>query len=461
MKKLSAVFVILAVTAVMIFVPACRKPINWNEEDADPRLSGGKQTVFVEGTGAFSQPFPDMSEARLALHELGDAHFEASFVASPAPKFGGLGPIYNSNACFNCHINDGRGKPIASQEAMTSMLFRVSVSGTGPHGGPLGAPGFGGQLQDKAVFGKQAEATVSVSWVAEVVFFDDGDSIALRKPQWSFNNAYLPLPSGWMYSARVAPPVFGLGLLEQIDDATLYAFADPDDRDGDGISGKPNLVWDVAKNATVIGKFGWKAEAPTLAQQVAGAYNEDMGLTSYLMAAESSVGQSQHDLLTDDPEVPDSIFNAVVFYVQSLAVPARRKVTDATVLKGQAVFQQAGCNGCHIASVTTKVDVAFPETSNQLIHPYTDMLLHDMGPDLADGRPAYEASGSEWRTPPLWGIGLTKVANGHTYFLHDGRARNLMEAILWHGGEALQSREFVRKLNAEERDALITFLDAL
>ncbi len=464
MKQLSRVILPIGFAAAVAagMISSCRRAEEVDEFSVyDERLAGGAQTVFSEGVGAFSSVFPTLSGARHDFHELGDAHFEASFIASPAPLFQGLGTIYNSNACVNCHINDGRGKPILNNEPLTSMLFRVSVPGTGAHGGPAGAPGFGGQLQDKAVFGFQPEALVNVVWNETPVYFSNGDSVMLREPVWSFINAYQPFPGGMLYSARIAPPVHGLGLLEEISDETILSYADEHDLNGDAISGKPNYVWDNQSGRHMIGRFGWKCEAPTLVQQVGGAYNEDMGITSTVFPTESSFGQLQHDNRGDEPEVTDSIFNSVVFYVRTLAVPARRKVTDPTVIRGKEIFTEAKCASCHIPVMRTRTNVAFPEASNQRIQPFTDLLLHDMGPGLADNRPTYDASGSEWRTPPLWGIGLTQLVNGHSYFLHDGRARNVMEAILWHGGEAAGSVNHVKNLTPSDRTALLAFLNSL
>jgi len=461
-KRTNKILSVLAVfIGVAIFLASCRKAEEWDDEQSDERMSGGSQTVFAEGVGAFSQAFPTLSGSRLEFHDLGDAHFEATFVTSPAPQFQGLGTIFNSNSCFNCHVNDGRGKPIRANEPLSSMLFRVSIPGTDPRGGPLAAPGYGGQLQDKATFGHSPEASVSVNWIEHTEYFSDGDSIILREPVWNFFNHYTSPPAGMMYSARVAPPLQGLGLLEQVDESTIRALTDENDLDNDGISGKMNYVWDEKNQKMMPGRFGWKAEAATLDQQVAGAYNEDMGVTSYIFKTESSFGQPQHDHILDEPEVPDSIFNSVVFYVKTLAVPARRRVTDPEVKRGKEIFSQAGCDKCHTPKLRTKTDVTFPEASNQLIHPYTDLLLHDMGSGLADYRPAYNAGGTEWRTPPLWGIGLTQLVNGHNNYLHDGRARNFMEAILWHGGEAANSSSYVKSLSKADRNSLITFLKNL
>lgn len=454
-------FLVVAALVLLVSVNACHKAQDWDEDLWDERLSGGSQTVFSEGRSAFSMAFPTLSGARMDFHELGDAHFEASFVSAPANIFPGLGTIYNGNACVNCHINDGRGKPLSSSEPLSGFLFRISMPGYSTHQAPVPVPGFGEQLQDKAVLGYSPEASVAVSWTEFPFYFADGDSLLLRQPDWSFSNSYLPWPAGVLFSPRIAPPVHGLGLLEQVDDYTLQQMADEGDANGDGISGKLNKVWDAKSKRLMPGRFGWKAEAPTLDHQVAGAYNEDMGITSAIFPRENAFGQSQYDHLEDENEVSDSVLNAVVFYVRTLAVPARRQVEDPEVKAGAKIFKQAGCANCHISTLKTKTDVAFPEASNQIIHPYTDLLLHDMGDELADNRPTFLATGKEWRTPPLWGIGLTQLVNGHSYFLHDGRARSFMEAILWHGGEAKSSADFVKKLSKRDRELLVKFLKSL
>ncbi|MBP9084071.1 MAG: c-type cytochrome, partial [Bacteroidia bacterium] len=225
--------------------------------------------------------------------------------------------------------------------------------------------------------------------------------------------------------------------------------------------GKANYGYDVIKQRHVLGRFGWKAAQPTLKQQTAGAYHEDMGVTSSYFPYESAHGQLQDDGLNDDTELTDSLLHAVTFYVQTLAVPARRNADTPTVMEGKNIFMNAGCGSCHRPSMTTAVNVAFPEISNQKIFPYSDMLLHDMGSELADNRGDYRATGNEWRTPPLWGIGLTKLVNGHNNYLHDGRARSLIEAIMWHGGEGAASRNYVKQLSAVDRAKLISFLESL
>ena len=264
-----------------------------------------------------------------------------------------------------------------------------------------------------------------------------------------------------MMSPRIAPPIFGLGLLEAVDEVDILALADTEDTNGDGISGKPNYAWNIEEGKKTLGRFGWKAANPSILQQAAGAYNEDIGITSFIFPNESSTNQSQYDGLDDEYEVSDSILHAVAFYIRTLAVPSRRNADDEEVLAGKKIFIDAKCSACHIPRLRTKTDVSFPEISNQIIFPYTDLLVHDMGPDLADNRPDYDADGQEWRTSPLWGIGLTRVVNGHQNFLHDGRARTLTEAIMWHGGEAAQSKQFVTNLSRTDRDALIKFIESL
>lgn len=424
-------------------------------------MSGGAQTVFDAGAGSFGHAFPEMAGAAVALHDIGDLQFERTFVSAPAVLNPGLGPVYNSVSCLSCHIGDGRGKPPSEGEQITSMLFRISVPGNDPHGGPALVPGFGGQLQQRAVFSAQAEAAIAIDWHEEQIVLGDGSLVSMRSPTYTFISPYAPLPADLHWSARVAPPVFGLGLLEAVPVADILARADETDTDGDGISGRANMVWDIVEQREALGRFGWKAEQPTLLQQSAAAYNEDMGITNPLFALESAHGQSQDDGLLDDIELTDSLLHATAFYVRTLAVPARRNTDDPQVLRGEALFSAARCDRCHVLGQRTGVNVAFPPLSNQSILPYSDLLLHDMGPALSDDRPSFAANGAEWRTPPLWGIGLTQVVNGHQNFMHDGRARSLLEAVLWHGGEAQPSNDVVRAMTTQERADLLAFLSAL
>jgi CxxC motif-containing protein (DUF1111 family) len=463
---MNTVFRVSRLLAAAFFLSAlfvsCTDPVSDSKGgEGDDVRSGGNATIFDATSQAFALPMPNLAAASFERHAEGDAAFEATFVTSPAVVNAGLGPVYNNTSCIGCHPRDGRGRPPVGNESLSSMLFRISVPGVGPHGGPMPAPGFGGQLQDRAVHGTPPEGTVAISYVDLPGTFADGEEYHLRKPLYTITSSYIPVPAGMMLSPRVAPPVFGLGLLEAVPDAVLLGLADEHDQNGDGISGRPNRVWHPLKGEQ-LGRFGWKAGAPDLDVQTAGAYNEDMGVTSGLFPFESCHGQTQYPGDVDLPDIDEPKASVTAHYVRTLAVPARRHTGDSKVIAGGRIFREAGCNGCHVVSLTTGSGAGMePAVTNQTIHPYTDLLLHDMGEGLADGRPDYLAGETEWRTSPLWGIGLTQIVNGHTLFLHDGRARNLMEAILWHGGEAENAREHVRNLKREDRDALIAFLNSL
>lgn len=448
------------VAGSIVLFGQCHKANEFPVDEFDERLSGGAATVFDESSRAFTHSIPSLSARDLYIHGLGDAAFEQSFVAAPAPLHGGLGPIFNNVSCISCHHNDGKGIPTAGF-ANSSLLFRISEPGTDPFGGPLGVPGYGGQLQDQAVQGSFPEGKVSISYTEKTITYPDGTTASLRQPTYTLAQHYAPLPGGYALSPRLAPPVFGLGLLELIPEQTLLNLSDPNDADGDGISGRPNYVFDNEHNRRAIGRFGLKANMPSILTQVAGALNQDMGITSKIFPVESSFGQPQAPAATEGYELADTMLQAIAFYIKTLAVPARRNTRDAAVLQGQKLFAQIGCDRCHQPTLQTGVDVRYPWISNQRIHPYTDLLLHDMGEGLADNRPDFEATGREWRTPPLWGIGLFEKVNGTPYFLHDGRARSLEEAILWHGGEAEHAKSQFMQLNLADRQAVIRFLKSL
>ncbi len=425
-------------------------------------LSGGDTTVFVESSNAFDNPAPNLSAEGVERHLVGDDEFEQNFVTAPAVVNSGLGPVFNNNSCIACHPKDGRGSAPEEGQAPESLLLRLSVPGVDAEtGGPLPIPGFGTQLFNRAIFGVQPEATIETKYTQINGQFGDGTPYQLREPVFTITNPYTALPDTYLTSARVAPPVFGRGLFEAISDETLQQWSDEDDTNNDGISGRTNQVWDVIRKETVIGRFGLKANTSSAHIQTAEAYRSDMGITNEIFTAESIVGQPQDDGFSDDPELGDGILDDVAFYIQTLAVPARRNMDDPQVKRGQILFDQANCTACHIPTVTTGVLEGVPAVSNQVIHAYTDLLLHDMGEGLADDRPDFLATGQEWKTPALWGIGYTEVVNGHTFFLHDGRARNLTEAILWHGGEAENAKEYFRNLSANDRAALIKFLESL
>jgi CxxC motif-containing protein (DUF1111 family) len=445
---------------ILGLVAACGDSTDNSTTNDSDALSGGETTVFNATSAAFSFPAPNLSAADLGTHLAGDAGFEVSFVTAPAPVNPGLGPLFNNNSCVSCHTGDGRGRPPLPGEQLTSMLFRLSVPGTDANGGPNPVPGFGTQLQQRASQGMAGEAAVTMTYAESTLTFGDGANYSLYVPTYTVSNPYTPFPGTVLTSPRVAPPNFGLGLLEAIPEATIVGMSDEADADGDGISGKANFVYDPIAGTTKLGRFGWKANTATLLTQTAGAYNADIGITSSYLPLENCSGQYPGCPVSPQ-EVSDAVVQAVAFYVRTLGVPARRLLSDAQARQGEAVFKAAKCTACHVQTQTTGTLAGVPEVSDQKIHPYTDMLVHDMGPALADGRPDFLATGSEWRTAPLWGIGLTPLVNGHSNFLHDGRARSLLEAVLWHGGEATAAREYVRNASAADRSALIRFLESL
>ncbi|MFV0269218.1 MAG: di-heme oxidoredictase family protein [Draconibacterium sp.] len=447
---------------LIIVLGAC----NGNDDDPeitklDGELTGGSTTVFINSSQAFSMPAPNLAGERLDRHTNGDVAFDVNFVSHPAQIHGGLGPVFNNSSCAACHPSDGRSPFPENLNAESGFFLRMSLPGADENNGPLPVPGFGTQLQHQALFGYQKEAQIEVSYEEIKRVFDDGTVVTLQKPIYTLRNPYIPVPADVLISPRIGMPVFGLGLLEAISEQDILANADEADKNDDDISGKPNYVWDPVSASTKLGRFGWKASTPGVLVQSAGAYHQDMGVTSYIFPHESSAGQSSTDTTFNFNEVSDQDLDDVAFYVQTLAVPAARNFDNEQVIRGKKIFEQINCNACHIESFTTGILEGVPEVSNQRIFPYTDMLLHDMGEDLTDNRSDFLASGKEWKTRPLWGIGLTSVVNGHTQFLHDGRAKSVTEAILWHGGEAEKSRDDFMKLSKEEREDLIKFINSL
>ncbi len=428
-------------------------------------MSGGEGTVFDTSATAFALPLRDLSILDRRAFAVGNNFFNDNWVTAPASTEGrdGLGPTFNAQSCSSCHFHDGRAEPPESvDDPELGLLLRLSVPG--PDGTPQPVPAYGDQLQDRAINGVPAEATVHLTYTDVAGHFVDGTPYTLQTPTYELvDPAFGPLPAGLQVSPRLAPPVFGVGLLEAVPEDVVLEGADADDADGDGISGRPNHVVDVATGGTSLGRFGWKANVPTVEQQVAGAFHGDIGITTSLFPEQNCPPEQTACLAAPNggtPEVDDIKLDRVTFYTRTLAVPARRDVGAPDTTAGEQVFTELGCSSCHRPELTTgDADVA--GLSNQVIRPYTDLLLHDMGPGLADGRPDGEATGTEWRTTPLWGIGLTETVSRHTRFLHDGRARNLTEAVLWHGGEAAAATEGFKALSAAERAALLAFLESL
>lgn len=434
------------------------------EPDPKSRFPGGETTnTLLSGPNAFKQPVDNLLDEHRAAFFSGNSFFNSSWVEAPSSTSArdGLGPFFNSRNCSGCHTDDGRGRaPESPDDPLVSILFRISV-GYDEDDLPIGDPVYGGQLQNLALPELEAEGTVSVSYDARVFRYPDGSKVTLSFPQYRPILARGELDEAAVLSPRVAPFMIGLGLLEAIGENEILARVDPHDEDDDGISGRARIVRG-ADGERALGRFGWKAEQPTIREQSAGAFLGDMGITSSLFpdqncSASDSVCLAQPS--GGDPEVPDDILDQVTLYSQTLAVPARRNAGSADVLEGELLFRAVGCASCHVPSHETRTDAELPELSGQTIWPYTDLLLHDLGPDLADADRA--ELDREWRTPPLWGIGLISSVNHHTQLLHDGRARGVEEAILWHGGEAEAARDEFALLPADERARLIAFVESL
>ena len=456
--------VLLLAVAVMTIV-VCK-----DEDDLDlstiyDPLLGGETTAFSDGINAFELSARNLPNDIRRTFEVGDSFFNQNWVTAPASTEArdGLGPTHNALSCSSCHSHDGRGKPPDNpDDPERGLLLRLSVPGVT---GPTDEPRYGGQLQDRAIIGVPVEGRIVIDYKEMPGVYPDGIAYSLRQPVYSIQDlAFGPLRHDVMISPRVAPATIGLGLLEAIPETSILAQSDPEDADEDGISGRPNYVMDVQTGGLALGRFGWKANQPSVNQQAAGAFLGDIGITSSLFPDENCpAGQEacRQALNGGEPEIPDERLEKVKIYVQTVAVPAMRNVDDEQVQQGARLFVHTQCAACHTPRHETGDTHPLEPLRNQVIFPYTDLLLHDMGEGLADHRPDGQASGTEWRTPPLWGIGLVETVNDHTMFLHDGRARSLEEAILWHGGEAEESRLQFMSLTQAERDALIRFLESI
>jgi len=449
---------------------------------------GGTATTqeSIDTRDAFSHFSHGIGFEGEAKFKVGNAIFRKLWVSAPSStkSSDGLGPLYNSRSCQSCHFKDGRGhapKANFPDDTAESMFLRLSVPPETDAQRRLLAehrvnsiddPTYGGQLQDVAIQGHDGEGHMNITYAETPVRLGDDTTVSLRRPTYSITDLkYGALHPKTMLSPRVAPPMIGVGLLEAIPEAQIRAQADPDDADRDGISGRTNEVWSLDKAQVALGRFGWKAGVPSIRQQTASAFSGDIGLSTQLVPKPSGDCTNAQAFCLNAPngnserdggvEVGPKIFDLVVFYAQNLAVPPRRNISDANVMHGKALFHQLKCQSCHTPSHTTGKVEGQPHLSDQTIWPYTDLLLHDMGEGLADNRPEGMANGQEWRTPPLWGIGLTEIVSGQTNFLHDGRARNVEEAILWHGGEGQASRDGYAALSKAEREALLSFVNSL
>ncbi|GGF12626.1 thiol oxidoreductase [Youhaiella tibetensis] len=445
--------------------------------------AGAATTKKLVNRDSFSLPSANLSFEQQERFNLGNGFFTKLWVSAPSSTKAsdGLGPLFNSRGCQNCHLKDGRGHPPFNPgESSESMFLRLSVPATtaaqksaiaNHETDVIAEPTYGTQLQESAVPGLRGEGHMQVTYEDVPVTLGDGTVVTLRKPTYSVADlGYGPMAPDVMLSPRVTPQMIGLGLLEAVPVEDILANADPGDRDGDGVSGKPNWVHDPVSGKVALGRFGWKAGAPSIRVQAAHAFAGDLGISTPLVNqsfGDCTANQQQclsmptGDNAAGESEAPDPILDLVTFYSQNLGVPQRRGFDDPKVLAGKQAFYEAGCATCHVPKFVTSRKAEVDALRFQLIWPYSDLLLHDMGDGLADLRPEGDAHGYEWRTPPLWGIGLTETISGHTLFLHDGRARSLTEAVLWHGGEAQKARDAFTRMTKTERDALIAFLESL
>jgi CxxC motif-containing protein (DUF1111 family) len=430
----------------------------------DPHAVVAHDTSTIQDAtrNAFSYPSPLLSARDRRAFSVGNAIFRSNWVTAPSSAAGldGLGPLFNARSCSSCHLRDGRSRPPEPNEHdRHGLLVRIGVRT--PGGSDRPHPAYGDQIQDEATPGLQPEARVGLAWLASKGAYGDGEPFELIAPRYElFDLMHGPLGDDVVLGGRVAPQMIGLGLLESIAEESLLATADPEDRNGDGISGRVHRVG----AGRVIGRFGWKATQPTVAAQIAAAFVHDMGITSSAHPREPlSSAQRDSILFTSggEPEITDHKLGRVAFYSRTIAVPARRNVGAPSVLAGEQRFLEYGCASCHVPTWTTAAVAFHPAFAERTFHPYTDLLLHDLGLQLADGKRDGDSHPSEWRTAPLWGIGLIGVVNQHERLLHDGRARGLAEAILWHGGEAKAARERFRTASATQRSELLAFLRSL
>lgn len=462
--------------------------IDFSKPEPGEEKPGGEATSrkSVNNRNAFSHSSGNLSFEKELDFKVGNGVFRKLWVSAPSSTKAsdGLGPLYNARSCQRCHIKDGRGHPPAANwpdDNAVSMFLRLSIPPqTDADRARLAAhrvtvipePTYGGQLQDVAIQGHSAEGKMHISYKPIKVTLSGGEEVTLRKPTYSVTElGYGPMHPDVMLSPRVAPQMIGLGLLEAIPEEQIVANADPDDKDGDGISGRPNRVWSHVDQRVALGRFGWKAGNPTVRQQSAEAFAGDIGISNPMVPNPAGDCTPNQKFCLGAPngngpregafEAGKTFLDLVEFYSQNIAVPRRRNHDDRQVLAGKATFHAIGCTACHTPKFVTGIVPGQPHLSGQKIWPYSDMLLHDMGEGLADNRPEGVANGREWRTAPLWGIGLTPVVNKHSFYLHDGRAHNLQEAILWHGGEAQASRDAFRALSKKERAQLIAFVKSL
>ena len=442
----------------------------------DATLSAGSFTIRRFDSRAFSEPAPVLTLKQRQIFMAGRSVFNRQWAAITSLNGDwGLGPTFVADRCSACHVNSGRGSPPKSaDEQLLSMLVRLSIPGTDEHGGPKPHPNYGDQFQNRSMDGRSVdlaysgapvpnEADLFLDWEETTAAFADGETVTLRKPKLRIENLkFGELGPDTMTSLRMAQPLVGIGFLEAVPQEIILSIAAK--QRAQNFNGRPNRVWDAVNKRMALGRFGWKANVPTLKQQIAAAALGDMGVNSNLYPEQNCPPVQTicaKQLPGNFPEIIDHEIDAVELWLQGLAVPARRDVEDAQVRRGAELFARAQCAVCHVPAMKTGAFPKLPRLSGQVFHAYTDLLLHDLGEGLADGRPDFDASPRDWRTPALWGLGLSRTVGASAALLHDGRARDVTEAILWHGGEAKGAQEAFRSMSKAEREALIRFTESI
>ena len=466
------------------------------------RYPGGRATVSISPFASMEKVVPNLPESEKPHFYSGRALARQPWVKAPTitDARDGLGPIYNARGCLACHIKGGKSLlPTRPDAPLFGPLVRMSVvlddasamqTAAQSMDGVIPDPVYGDQLQTQSIAllhqlhkatpleiaetgDVPPEAYAYLDWETSSYTYPDGHVVELRKPLLNLKHAaYGDFDPNTRFSLRNAPAIHGMGLLERIPQQALAALADPDDLNGDGISGRQNQVWDSRTQSFQPGRFGHKANRPNLDMIVGSAFATDIGISNPMFPNQPCSPQQalcnaqRNGNNRQGFELPDNLLRLVTNFNRNLGVPIRRDMDNSDVKAGRSLFYQAGCHQCHQPSFVTEdrvagIDEPQSHLGGQTIWPYTDLLLHDMGPALADGRPDFAASGSEWRTPPLWGAGLLQQVNGAAAYLHDGRARTLEEAILWHGGEAAAAQGRFVNLPQQQRQQLLKFVGSL
>lgn len=451
----------MVASVVALVTTGCYGGEGYNDYGSGPGAPGGDGTVSNYGPGAFSQAAANLSESEVARFRIGDRFFTQPWTSAPggALESDGLGPTYLATSCAGCHPADGRSSaPLAVPDRGSPILRFVDDSGNASD-----LSDYRVQLQTDAIEGVAKEGELVLRWEYVEGAYPDGSPFSLRFPVVDATGTFDDLGASIATGVRVGPSLIGLGLLEAIPQQELIDGADPNDANGDGISGTVSMVQPLAGGDAVFGRFGLKGNVASVADQTAIAYLLDMGITSPLLPDENCPPIQVACIRAPSggaPEISQNRFDDVVLYAQTLAVPARPFASDDSILDGQRLFEDLGCSQCHVQKWETG-DHPVQALAQQTIYPYTDLLLHDMGEGLSDGRSDGAASATEWRTPALWGLGLTRTVNASAGFLHDGRARTVEEAVLWHGGEATAAQRAFTELSESDRQLVLNFLKSL